>query len=41
MATINFIPDNAIHQIEDGSQLIEICDEIGVSLSFGVWHYPV
>jgi len=35
MATINFVPDNAIHQIEDGSQLIEICDEIGVSLSFG------
>jgi ferredoxin len=35
MATINFKPDNAIHAIEDGSQLIEICDEIGVSLSFG------
>ena len=35
MAIINFKPDNAVHEIEDGSQLIEICDEIGVSLSFG------
>ena len=35
MASINFVPDKAIHHIEDGSRLIEICDEIDVSLSFG------
>jgi 2Fe-2S ferredoxin len=35
MATVNFIPDKLIHQIEDGSKLIEICDEIDVSLTFG------
>ena len=35
MASINFIADNLIHHIEDGSQLIDICDEISVSLSFG------
>ena len=35
MASINFIPDKVVHQIADGSRLIEICDETGVSLSFG------
>ena len=35
MASINFMPDNIVHHITDGSRLIEICDEIGVSLSFG------
>jgi len=35
MARIHFKPDNIIHEVEDGSALIEICDEIGVSLSFG------
>ena len=35
MASINFTPDNLIHHIEDGSRLIEICDEISVSLAFG------
>ena len=35
MASINFIPDKVIHHIEDGSRLIDICDEIDVSLSFG------
>jgi ferredoxin len=35
MATITFIPDNVVHDITDGSQLIDICDEIDVSLSFG------
>ena len=35
MASINFIPDKVIHHIEDGSRLIDICDDIDVSLSFG------
>ena len=35
MASINFIPDKVIHHIEDGSRLIDICDDIGVSLTFG------
>ena len=35
MASINFIPDKVIHHIEDGSRLIDICDEISVSLAFG------
>ena len=35
MASINFIPDKIIHLIEDGSRLIDICDDIGVSLAFG------
>ena len=35
MASINFIPDNVVHHIAEGSRLIEVCDEIGVSLSFG------
>ena len=35
MARIYFKPDNITHNIEDGSSLIEICDEIDVSLSFG------
>ena len=35
MASINFIPDKIIHLIEDGSRLIDICDDIDVSLTFG------
>ena len=35
MACIHFRPDNLTHEIEDGSPLIDICDEIDVSLSFG------
>ena len=35
MASIYFKPDNITHEIEDGSQLIDICDELAVSLSFG------
>ena len=35
MASIKFIPDKVIHQIEDGCRLIDICDEINVSLAFG------
>ena len=29
MACIFFKPDNVTHEIEDGSSLIEICDELG------------
>ena len=35
MASINFIPDKVMHHIEDGSRLIDICDDIDVSLTFG------
>ena len=35
MAFVNFKPDEITHQIEDGSRLIEVCDETGVSLPFG------
>ena len=35
MARIHFKPDNIIHEVEDGSPLIDVCDEIDVSLSFG------
>ena len=35
MACIYFKPDNLTHTIEDGSSLIDICDELDVSLSFG------
>jgi len=35
VASINFIPDKVIHHIEDGSRLIDICDDISVSLTFG------
>ena len=35
MAHIHFRPDNITHKVEDGSQLIDVCDEIDVSLSFG------
>ena len=35
MACIYFKPDNITHTTEDGSPLLEICDEIDVSLSFG------
>ena len=35
MARIIFKPDNIIHDVEDGSPLIDCCDEVDVSLSFG------
>ena len=35
MASIHFLPDKLIHHVDDGSRLIDICDEIPVSLSFG------
>ena len=35
MACVIFKPDNIIHEMQDGSPLIDVCDEIDVSLSFG------
>ena len=35
MACIFFKPHNLSHTIEDGSSLIDVCDEIDVALSFG------
>ncbi|MEK9628450.1 MAG: 2Fe-2S iron-sulfur cluster-binding protein [Nitrospinota bacterium] len=35
MAKVFFKTDNVTHEVEDGTPLIDLCDEIGVSLSFG------
>lgn len=35
MAKVIFQPDNQTHEVEDGTPLIELCDELDVSLSFG------
>ena len=35
MAKVLFQPDNVTHDCEDGAALIDICDEVDVSLSFG------
>jgi ferredoxin len=35
MARIVFKPDNITHEVEDGTPLIEVCDELDISLSFG------
>ena len=35
MAQLFFEPDNVLHEVEDGTRLIECCDELDVSLSFG------
>jgi len=35
MAYIHFKPDDITHHIEDGSKLIDVCDEVVVSLPFG------
>jgi CDP-4-dehydro-6-deoxyglucose reductase len=35
MAKIIFQPDNIEREVEDGTRLIECCDEVGVSLPFG------
>jgi ferredoxin len=36
MATVIFKPDNITHEVENGSRLIDFCDEVGdVSLPFG------
>ncbi|MFQ5672914.1 MAG: 2Fe-2S iron-sulfur cluster-binding protein [Nitrospinales bacterium] len=35
MAKVVFQPDNLSHEVEDGTPLIDLCDELDVSLSFG------
>ncbi len=35
MARIHFKPDNIVHEVEDGTSLIECCEETDVSLTFG------
>jgi len=35
MAKIIFQPDNLSCEVEDGTPLIDLCDEVDVSLSFG------
>ena len=35
MARVNFKTDNIIHEVDNGTPLIEFCDEVDVSLSFG------
>lgn len=35
MAKINFQPDHLTHECEDGMMLIDVCEEVDVSLSFG------
>ena len=35
MANVFFKTDNVTHEVEDGTPLMEFCDEVGVSLSFG------
>ena len=35
MAKIFFKTDNVTHEVEDGTSLIDFCDEVNISLSFG------
>ena len=35
MANIFFKTDNVTHEVEDGTKLIDFCDEVDVSISFG------
>ena len=35
MAKILFKPDNVVHEFEDGTPLIDCCEDVDVSLSFG------
>ena len=35
MANVFFKTDNVTHEVEDGTPLIDFCDEIDASLSFG------
>jgi ferredoxin len=35
VARVFFQTDNVTHEVEDGTPLIDFCDEVGVSLSFG------
>jgi ferredoxin, 2Fe-2S len=35
LAKVYFKTDDVTHQVEDGTPLIDFCDDVGVSLSFG------
>ena len=35
MANVFFKTDNVTHEVEDGTQLMDFCEELDVSLSFG------
>jgi ferredoxin, 2Fe-2S len=35
VAHVYFKTDNVSHEVEDGTPLIDFCDDVGVSLSFG------
>jgi ferredoxin len=35
VAKVFFKTDNITHEVEDGTPLIEFCDEVDISLSFG------
>ena len=35
MAKVFFKTDNVTHEVEDGTQLMDFCEEVDVSLSFG------
>ena len=35
MAKVFFKTDNVTHEVEDGTQLMDFCEELDVSLSFG------
>jgi ferredoxin len=35
VAKVFFKTDNVTHEVDDGTPLMEFCDEVGVSLSFG------
>jgi ferredoxin, 2Fe-2S len=35
VAKVYFKTDDVTHQVEDGTPLIDFCDDVGVSLSFG------
>ncbi|MBI4383175.1 MAG: 2Fe-2S iron-sulfur cluster binding domain-containing protein, partial [Nitrospinae bacterium] len=35
MARICYKPNNIVQEVEDGSRLIECCEEVDVSLTFG------
>ena len=37
VAKVFFKTDNVEHEVEDGTPLIDFCDDVDVSLSFGVF----
>ena len=40
MAKVFFKTDNINHEVEDGTSLIDFCDEVDISLSFGCTEGP-